>query len=249
MEKLIIPSLLSVSDGILITERVLDATRPFTVTDPKLLALFTKTESIFNRIVKNQNYSSKSLLTDDLIELNKDRVNSFIAIRDITHGMSVSLLPEFNKKAEILNAIVIKHCAKIYAMGYKKTTSSLLSLFSELDLPANQTLLTDLGLVVFYNSLKAAQTAFETKNKQKSDEKAVKTTDSEPATDIMVELAPALTDLLALIQIDNQLDHPTYGTVYSQLVTFINDVNTSARARKTRKQNGSSDDKPDTPPA
>ena len=241
--------MLSVSDGILITERVLDASRSFTTVDPKLLALFTKTKSIFDRIVKNQNYSSKSLLTDDLIGLNKNRNNAFIAVRDITHGMSVSLLPDFSTKAEIINAIVMKHGDKIYAMGYKKKTASLLSLFSELDLPANQTLLTDLGLIVFYNSLKAAQTAFETKNKQKSDEKAVKTTDSEPATDIMVELAPALTDLLALIQIDNQLDHPTYGTVYSQLVTFINDVNTSARARKTRKQNGSSDDKPDTPPA
>lgn len=248
MEKLIIPSLLSVSDGILITERVLDAIRPFTVTDPKLLALFTKTESIYGRLVKNQNYSSKSLLTDDLIGLNKDRVNSLIAVRDITHGMSVSLIDSYSSKAEILYAIVIKHCDKIYAMGYKKKTSSLISLFSELDLPANQTLLADLGLVVFYNSLKAAQTAFETKSKQKSEEKAVKTTDSEPATDILVELLKALTDLLAQIQIDNQLDHPTYGTIYSQLVTFINEVNTTARARKTRKQNGSSDDKPDTPP-
>ena len=123
----------------------------------------------------------------------------------------------------------------------------MISLFSELDLPANQTLLADLGLVVFYNSLKAAQLAFETKSKQKSEEKAVKTTDSEPATDIMVELAPALTDLLALIQINNQLDPTTSGTIYNQLVTFINEVNTAARARKTRKQNGAADDKPETP--
>jgi hypothetical protein len=247
MEKLIIPSLLSVSDGILISERVLDATRSLTVADPKLLALFTKTESIFDRIVKNQNYSSKSLLTDDLIELDKRRDNAFIALRDILHGMSVSLIVAYSSKAEILNAIVKKHGNKIYAMGYKKKTSSLISLFSEFDLAVNHTLLADLGLVVFYDSLKAAQAAFETMSKQKSDEKAVKTNDSEPATDIMAELAPALTDLLALIQINNQLDPTTYGAIYNQLVTFITEVNTAARARKTRKQNGTSDDKPETP--
>lgn len=61
--------------------------------------------------------------------------------------------------------------------------------------------------------------------------------DSEPSTVILTELIPAMTNLVAMIQLNNQLDPATYGEIYHQLVTYVNEINTTARARKTRKQN------------
>ena len=42
---------------------------------------------------------------------------------------------------------------------------------------------------------------------------------------------------MALVQLNNQYDPVTYGDIYNQLVTYINEINTAARAQKTRKQN------------
>ena len=71
--------------------------------------------------------------------------------------------------------------------------------------------------------------------------------DSEPATAILEELITAMEDLLAMIQLNNQMDKATYGEIYNQLVTYITEINTTARARKTRKQSSNdSEPKQDT---
>ncbi|HZK93200.1 MAG TPA: DUF6261 family protein [Prolixibacteraceae bacterium] len=247
MEKIIIPSLLSVSDGILMADRILETSQPLTVNDPKLLKRHTTLSSVKTRLLKNQKNSNKSLLTGDLILLDKRRNSALNALKNILYGMSVSLIEDVSKKAAKPFAIIEKYGGKTYNMGYKEETSNLLSLFLDFDLPANNALLADLGILPFYESLKAAQIAFDTVSKQKSDQKAEQANDSEPATDILTELTPAMTNVMAMIELNNQDDPETYGDVYNKLVTYINEINTAARARKTRKQNGNDQDiKPDT---
>jgi len=237
MEKIIIPSLLLVSDGILISGRMLKTSLPLTVNDPKLLKLHTKLTSVYNRLVKNQKYSIRSPLTDRLIQLDKRRNNALTAIKSIVYGMSVSLIEETSKNASILYDIILKYGAKVYSMGYKEETANLISLFSDFDLPANNALLNELGILPFYESLKTAHLAFDTLCNQKSDHKTEQIVDSEAATAILTELIPAMTNLLAMIELNNQFDPETYSEAYNQLVTYINEINATARARKTRKQN------------
>jgi len=237
MEKIIIPSLLLVSDGILISDRMLKISLPLTVNDPKLLKLHTKLTSVYNRLVKNQKYSVRSPLTDRLILLGKRRNKALTAIRSIIYGMSESLIEETSKNATILYTIIKKYVVKVYSMGYKEETANLISLFSDFDLPANNALLKDLGILPFYESLKTAHLAFDMLCNQKSDHKTEQIVDSEAATAILTELIPAMTNLLAMIELNNQYDPTTYSEVYNQLVTYINEINTTARARKTRKQN------------
>lgn len=237
MEKLIVPSLLSVSDGILMAERFVKTTQPLTETDPKIKNLHSGLSAIYKRLVKNQKNASKSPLTGELIQLYNRRNNARIALRDILHGISVSLLEEPKAKALKLYAVFEKFGAAGYIQGYKKGTTVLISLVAEFDSPANQALLKELNLLPFYESLKTAHEIFDTVSKQKSDEKAILTADSEPATAILEELITAMTDLLAMIQLNNQIDKKTYGEIYNQLVTYVNEINTTARARKTRKQN------------
>lgn len=237
MEKLIIPSILLVSDVISMSERILKVTQPLTAIDPKFSDLHIKTNSIFNRLVKNQKSTNKSSLTENLILADKDRDCGFICLRDILHGMSVSLLAEASSKAAKLYTIIDKFGTQIYKLGYKAESATLLSLLSEFDRPENQQLLTDLGILAFYNSLKESENAFVSLSQQKSDEKTVQTNESEAATDILPEIFPALTNLVSMLQLYSELEPASYGEIYNQVVTYITEVNTIARARKTRKQN------------
>jgi len=239
MEKLIIASLLSVSDGVLMADRILEIILPLTVNDPKLLKLYTTLLSIKKRLVKNQKNSNKSLLTGDLVLLDKRRNRALAALRLILHGMSVSLIEDISRKAAIPYAIITKYGGKVYRMGYKEETANLISLFSDFDLPANNALLADLGILPYYESLKTAQTVFDTASKKKSDQITAQTSDSEAATEILTELIPAMTDLMAMIELNSRLDGDTYSETFNQLVTYINEINAAARARKTRKQNNS----------
>ncbi|HEY5592165.1 MAG TPA: DUF6261 family protein [Paludibacter sp.] len=237
MEKLIVPSLLSVSDGILMAERFKKTIQALIETDPKIRNLYNGFISVYKRLVKNQKNGGKSPLTGELLQLGKRRSRARIAFRDILYGISVSLIEEPSAKASKLYAIFEKHGATADKPGYKKVTAVLISLISEFDLPANQVLLKELNLLPFYESLKTANEIFDSVSKQKSDEKSILAADSEPATAILEELIAAMEDLLAMIQLNYQIDKETYGEIYNQLVTYINEINTTARARKTRKQN------------
>ena len=239
MEKLIVPTLLSVSDGILMAERFEKTIQPLIETDPKVWNLYQGMTSVSRRLVKNQKNGTKSPLTGELLRLGKRRSRARIAFCNILHGISVSLIEEPSAKASKLYAIFEKHGATADKSGYKKVTAMLISLISEFDLPANQDLLRELNLLPFYESLKTAHQIFDSVSKQKSDEKAIRIADSEPAITILEELITAMEDLLAMIQLNNQIDKATYGEIYNQLVTYVNEINTTARARKTRKQNSS----------
>ncbi len=237
MEKLIVPTLLSVSDGILMAERFEKTIQKLTETDPKVKNLYDVMTSVSRRLVKNQKNGTRSPLTSELLRLGKRRSRARIAFCNILHGISVSLIEEPSAKASKLYAIFEKHGATADKPGYKKVTAMLISLILEFDLPANQDLLRELNLLPFYESLKTAHQIFDSVSKQKSDEKAIRIADSEPAIAILEELIKAMEDLLAMIQLNYQIDKATYGEIYNQLVTYINEINTTARARKTRKQN------------
>jgi hypothetical protein len=236
MEKLIIPSILFISDVIPLSERILKITQQLTESDVKVKDLHTNVSRIYERLVKNQKNTGKSRLTEELILLDKRRDRALIALRDIIHGMSVSLPDETSTNAAKLYAIIDKYGAQIYKLGYKAETAMLISLFNEFDLAVNQKLLTGLNIGMFYESLKAAQIAFDAVSQQRSEEINVKTNESEAATQILEEMFPALISLVAMIQLYYQLEPAKYGTIYNQLNTYITEVNTTARARKTRKQ-------------
>jgi len=102
--------------------------------------------------------------------------------------------------------------------------------------------LDELGILPFYESLKDAQAAFDTVSKQKSDQKTDQTSDSEAATYILTELTPAMTNVMAMIELNSELEGDIYSETFNQLVTYINEINAAARARKTRKQNGNGTD-------
>lgn len=93
-----------------------------------------------------------------------------------------------------------------------------------------------------YESLKIAQADFDQVSQRKSEEINAKANDTEAATQILEEMYPALTNLVAIIQLYDQLEPDKYGTIFNQMVSYITEVNATARARQTRKQKP-----PDTP--
>lgn len=236
MEKLIIPSILNVNDAISMGEKILNITQPLTANDAKFGNLHIKTSKIFDWLVKNKKSTLKSSFTGDLLFADKDRDSGFICFRDITHGMSVSLIEEIRVKAIKIYAIIEKHGIGIYTLGYKAETASLLALFTELDKPENQQLIKELGIQRYYNSLKDAEMAFNSINVQKSDEKTTIADESEAATVVLQELLPALTSLVAMLQLYSELEPDPWENAFRKVVTYITETNTAARARITRKQ-------------
>jgi len=236
MEKLIIPSILTVPDVITIVDSVLKLTSPFTSTETKIKNLNERCSQILDRLVKNQKSSLKSEFTEELIRLDKRRDQAYVCVRDVVHGISVSLITSDAEKATKLYAILEKLGTNAHRLNYKAETAILMSLFVEFDKPENHQLLADLGISSYYNSLKEAQTEFENVAAQKSDEKTAQNADTEAATAIVVEMIPALTSLVALMQVYADLEPATYSEAYGKIVTVISETNTVARARKTRKQ-------------
>ena len=242
MAKLIVPSILTVSDVVSLTDNVLKITLPATGSDLKFSNLYMKNKQIFDRLVKNQKSSLKSEFTDDLIQGDKNRDLGFICLRDIIGGISLCLIPELAEKATKLNSIIEKIGANIFRLSYKTESALLLTLFVEFDKPENQQLLADLGILQYYQSLKAAQSAFDSLSALKSDEKTLQN-NAEAATLVVVEMIPALTSLVSMLQLYAELEGGIYADTFSRVVTCINETNTVARARKTRKQNKPEEEK------
>ncbi|HBL77592.1 MAG: hypothetical protein A2W90_03235 [Bacteroidetes bacterium GWF2_42_66] len=234
MEKLIIPSILSTAEVISMADRILKATQSFLRSDEKLATLHAKVTLLYERLVKNQKKISKSKLTEELFRSDKQRDRSFIALRNIIYGMSLN--EETAGKANPLYTIIDKYGAQAYRLGYKAETAMLLSLFDEFNLPENQQRLTDLGILAFYQSLKTAQESFDLISKQKSDEKTTLDNESEAVSSVVQEMFPALINLVAWLQLYSQLNPETYGEIYNQIVTYVTEINTVARARRTRKK-------------
>ncbi len=237
MEKLIIPSILSVSDVIPLCNRILKTTQPLTESDNRVKELHTRLSLVYDRLVKNQKNTNKSSLTEELIRLDKRRARAFIGLRDILHGMSVSLCDEYNIKASKLYAIIDKYGTQLYKFGYQAETAMLTSLFADFDQTENRLILTDLNIIPFYEALRVAQNDFNVISEQKAEEQTDHDTNSEAATAIIQVLFPELTSLVAMISLYYHLDPPKYGLIYNQMVTYITETNTVARQRKSRREN------------
>ena len=244
MEKLIIPSILTVSDVINLADNILKITLPCTELDAKFSNLYNRNKQIFDRLVKNQKSTLKSEFTEDLVQGDKNRDLAFICLRDVIGGISVSIIPEMADKATKLNSIIEKVGKNLFRLSYKTESALLLTLFVEFDKPENQQLLTELGILLYYVSLKEAQASFEEVSSQKSTEKTLQNNDSEAATLVVVELIPAFTGLVAMLQLYAELEPEIYSEIYGLVVTRITETNTVARARKTRKQNQKEEVKP-----
>ena len=60
MEKLIIPSILSVSDVIPLCDRILKTTQPLTESDNRVKELHARLSVVYDRLVKNQNGAARA---------------------------------------------------------------------------------------------------------------------------------------------------------------------------------------------
>ena len=234
MEKLIIPSILSVSDGISLSERILKILSPLSESDARVKDLSLKVSAVLQRLVKNQKNISTSQFSEKLYLSDYRRDQAFIALRDVLHGLSLALPEDTHSHASALYTVINRYGSMLYALNYKAESAMLTSLFNELDQPENQTHLSSLSILYLHESLKEAHQIFDEISRQRSEEINVHNNESEAATDILHELLPALINLVSLIQLYYHLEPGKYETLFNQMISFITEVNTLARARQTR---------------
>lgn len=237
MEKLIIPSLLSINEFSYLSTNLLKVTEAFTASDVKFKLLHDRLADINHRLVQNLKFPRSSLYTARKEEADNRRDLRFRCVRDQLHGLMFSYDQERALPATQLYAVIEKIGTRLYDLGYKAESSLLLTLFEAFDQPNSQVNLTKLNLTNDYQALKTAEEEFMIIADEFLAEQTLRTTEGEAASDIIDELVPALTNLVACMQLYGELEPETYAAPYNQMVTIINEVNATARARKTRKKN------------
>ena len=103
MEKLIIPSILSLTDASVLTEHVLKVIAPLTSGDAKLKRLYDALLPIHERLVKNLKSSLKSEFTELRASLDRTRDLASISFRDVVHALSIVPIPEMSAKVAFLD--------------------------------------------------------------------------------------------------------------------------------------------------
>jgi len=234
MEKLIIPSILSVNDVIPLAARILKITQLLADNDIRIRDLHTTVSRIHERLVKNQKNTGKSLLNEELYLLDKRRDKALMSLSSVIRGLSLSILDDTSNKASKLYTLFDKYGISSYKAGFKTEKGILTALFSDFDLPGNQKLLADLNIKPLYESLKGAHEAFETVSCQVLEEINSCASESEAATRILEEMFPALSSLVSMIQLYYQFEPNRYATIYHHLLSCINEVNETARSHQHR---------------
>lgn len=237
MKKLIIASLLLVNDFSYLLTSILKVVSPLTSTDVKLKLLCDRLDDINHRLVQNLKSSQSSLYTDQKVEADKQRDLRFRCVRDQLHGLMFSYDSERSTSATQLYTIIEKVGTRLYDRGYKVESSLLEALFDAFDAPGAQAQLSTLNLLSDYQALKTSENEFLTLDSQFQEEKTSREINGEAASDIVDEMVPELNKLVAYMQLYSELEAETYAGAFNQMVTIINEVNATARARKTRNEN------------
>ncbi len=245
MKQLFIPSLYSVDELVNIGERTLNFLEPLVESDPKLKKQFQSFEGLYDELVDNQVSTTDGPLTVELALADEKRDQAFRCFKFISQGMSMSLLADSATNGVMVYEVIEKYGIDLYRVGYKAETGLLISVFGELDKTKNQAAMTELGLLPYYESLKTAQTEFDSLHKQSDALKAEASKNKRPASTIKKEYTPELEKLLSLYQLYAELDAENYAESYAQLVEYIKEVNATARARQTRKENEPEEVTPD----
>ena len=237
MEKLIIASLLRANDFSYLLTSILKVVAPLTSSDVKLKLLHDRLDDINHRLVQNLKFSKSSLYTDQKAEADKQRDLRFRCVRDQLHGLMFSYDPERATSATQLYAMIEKVGTRLYDQGYKTESSLLEALFDEFDKPGAQVKLSTLNLMSDYQALKTSENEFLAVDSEFQEEKTSREINGEAASDIVDEVVPELNKLVAYMQLYSELEAEMYAGAFNQMVTIINEVNATARARKTRKEN------------
>ena len=233
MENLIIPSMLLVRDVIPLCEHLLDITQPLTEIDIKVKELHNKVTRIYERLVKKKTNPNKSLITKQLILLNKQREKALNTLRDKV--LSIVLPGQMWSNALKLYSIINKYCPEGFKPGIKAETAMVNALLKAFAHSHNQKLLSDLNITSLYESLKITQEAFEAVSLQKSGAINLENASSDAANQMLNDLVPELITLETLIQHYYSLEPDKYGAIYHQMIDYITEVNSRAQERLTGK--------------
>jgi len=240
MNKLIVRSLLNISEIAYIARYVLEYCLALTATDTNLKALHDKLQLLYNKLLDSLEQSGKSPLTAILKSNDKTRDQAFICLRDQLGGASLSLNLERAAAAQKLYAKIEELGIGLYSQGYKAETTLLESLFKAFDKQNAQEKLYQLGLAEDYQALKEAQIAFATVQEERYQEQ---TADDNvgSAGRLTEEMLPVMENILAYLQLFSSMDAAAYKGTYDKIVTLVAGVNAIARARQTKRENTGSE--------
>lgn len=242
MKKLLIPSFYIIGDVTYMSQYILEYCSSLIAADSNLKALYDKLQALYSDILLVLEASGKSGLTEKLKTADAIRDQGFVGFRDQLSGAAKSLITERAATAQELYATIEQLGTQLYNLGYKAETAHLESLFKTFDQANTQEQLTELGLLADYQALKDAHAAFAGTQQERYTEQTEAANASGPAGVLAGEIVPVIENIVAYLQLFSSLNAAVYKDTYDNTLNLINQVNATARARKTRTENAKVDE-------
>jgi hypothetical protein len=207
-----------------------------------IVSQLTMLEAACDKLMKAFQKCAGSAFTSQLAEKDTSRDKSFRSLVKYLDGMSaVESKPVLAGASQALLTIIDKHDRGLYRYGYARESAALYALEKELSLDSSAQLLADAGATELFEELKVKAREFEDLYQSKINDAGVKDYPllSETARDITYRLNCLLTcgDAIAY---DNQKEYDQGIRETNQAIT---DIMTPARARSTRQENSSAEEK------
>jgi len=169
-----------------------------------------------------------------LEDMDSVRDTRYIGLRDYCKAFASDEDPELAAAGKSLVAIFKELGWTMYLEGYAAESSLLQALISRLEKATESMYLTAIGATARLNSLKAAQTDFETAFKNKVD---AKTKEVYPKIrSSRMAIARYLSGMLNYIDMMAEIDGGVFNIAASKIDAVITEFETMAKARQTRKE-------------
>lgn len=216
------------------------ATEEAGVQEPYIGALSGLLMNDLNNLEAVLNRTRSNSLTDVTREADQDRDDLIIAFRNQVLSATRRKNPEIKAAGELVFSELRITGLQTIRYGYVVKSGRLKSLIKRLNTTDMQEAISVIGATDVYNELLAAQTEFQNIYAQKVKEDASGT--GLRVEEFRVKAAARGGVLLDVVETLEELEPEVYPTLAEQLNGITTEVMASARARRTRLENGLSDD-------
>lgn len=203
----------------------------------KITGLLKEDVNDFALALAKLNTNSMTGLTQDT-DLVRDEL--LMALRLLIEAGDKMQDDDAQKAYDLVFPVIDKTGLRTIRYGYAEKSSRLAALFTKLDEPDYQGALATLNATAVYTKLKAAESEFLRVYELRVNEEA--TDIGFRLRDVRLRTTPRLTTLLGLLEILVELEPEAYGTLVEKINVITTEAMAVARARRTRIENGLSED-------
>ncbi|MFY0687572.1 MAG: hypothetical protein JXQ90_10435 [Cyclobacteriaceae bacterium] len=171
-------------------------------------------------------------LIDDVAAADALRDDLFIGFRDLINAYKRRRDESLVEAYERVWPVIEKAGTRLYSLGYTDQSGKLEAMFAELDKTGQQASITQLNAQGIYEELKAAQEEFAILYQERLE--LDNQHDYPTLKEARRAIVPHVNSLINALDVLSETEPDTYGGLINKINVITKQVNTSARARRSR---------------